>query len=233
MVLELIKGNQFSTSLLLRKLSVSLAAKLITGLFYLVKRMRKFITELEILFNLKSPRIGGLFFFNLVAPKDLNKSSRAEANIMINLFTPSFQKIKISWYNKMKISEMVKITSSKDMYSIFLQAWEEGFIDYKESFYIALLNRANRVLAIPKISEGGLSGTVADPKVIYQNALVANASSIILAHNHPSGNLIPSEADIRLTSKLRQAGEMLDLPVIDHLIISNETYYSFADEGSL
>jgi DNA repair protein RadC len=88
---------------------------------------------------------------------------------------------------------------------------------------------AEEVLGWAKISQGGLSGTVADPKVIYQIALKSNACSIILANNHPSGNLTPGEADIHLTRKLKEAGVLLDLPVLDHLIVSSEGYYSFAD----
>jgi len=98
---------------------------------------------------------------------------------------------------------------------------------------VLCLNRANRILGWAKVSQGGLTGTVADPKLIYQIALKSNASSIIIAFNHPSGNLNPSESDIQLTRKLKEAGLMLDLPVLDHLIISSEGYYSFADEGLL
>jgi len=83
------------------------------------------------------------------------------------------------------------------------------------------------------ISSGGVEGTVADPKVIFQVALKANASSIILAHNHPSGNIEPSEADIRLTRNLKQAGELLKISVLDHLILTSESYYSFADENMI
>ena len=96
-----------------------------------------------------------------------------------------------------------------------------------------MLNRANKVIREIQISEGGFSGTVADPKKIFKVALEHNASAIILCHNHPSGNIKPSDADIKLTRKLRSAGEMLDLPVIDHIILGEENYYSFADEGKL
>lgn len=98
---------------------------------------------------------------------------------------------------------------------------------------ILCLNRANKVLGWAKVSQGGLSGIVADPKVIFQIALKSNGSSLILCHNHPSLNLQPSEADIHLTRKLKEAGLMLDLPVLDHLIVSSEGFYSFADEGLL
>jgi DNA repair protein RadC len=83
------------------------------------------------------------------------------------------------------------------------------------------------------VSEGGQAGTVADPKKIFKMALDQNAAYIILCHNHPSGNLRPSDADIRLTRKMKEAGQLLDLPVLDHLIIGDEKYYSFADEGQM
>ena len=96
-----------------------------------------------------------------------------------------------------------------------------------------LLNRANLVLGIVTVSSGGVAGTVADPKMIFGVALKANCSSVLLAHNHPSSNLTPSEADIRLTRKLKEAGKVLDLPVLDHLILTRDGFYSFADEGML
>ncbi len=123
-----------------------------------------------------------------------------------------------------------KINSSVDVFEYFSGILSDS--NY-ESFYILLLNRANKVIREIQISEGGLSGTVADPKKIFKVALEHNASAIILCHNHPSGNIKPSDADIKLTHKLKNAGEMLDLPVIDHIILGEENYYSFADEGKL
>jgi len=126
--------------------------------------------------------------------------------------------------------EKKKITSSHDVFEYFSGIL--GDSNY-EAFYILLLNRANKVIREIMISEGGFSGTVADPKKIFKIALENNASGVILCHNHPSGNIQPSDADIKLTKKLRSAGEMLDLPVIDHIIIGEENYYSFADENTL
>src|SRR5690606_1039682 len=96
-----------------------------------------------------------------------------------------------------------------------------------------LLNRANKVLGIVPISKGGTSATIADPKLIFVSAIKSNASAIILAHNHPSGNLQPSTADISLTKKIMEGGKLLDVPVIDHIIVTGHGYYSFADEGAL
>lgn len=107
-----------------------------------------------------------------------------------------------------------------------------NFVDLlHEEFWLVLLNRANQVQSQHRISVGGLSGTVADPKVIFKIALQQSASNIILAHNHPSGQLIPSEEDIKITQKVVEAGRYLEILVIDHLIITDNGYLSFADEG--
>lgn len=100
-----------------------------------------------------------------------------------------------------------------------------------EAFWILLLNRANRVIKKHQISQGGVTGTVADPKIIFKIAVEELASGIILAHNHPSGNLTASQADINLTKKLKESGKLLDIQVLDHLIIAGKKYFSFADEG--
>lgn len=148
----------------------------------------------------------------------------------ITLFTSNLAEIEIHYRNKVRISDMQKVAGSRDVYDVLNRIWSPK-IDHVEEFLILCLNRANRVLGWAKVSQGGLSGTVADPKVIFQIALKSNACSIIIAHNHPSGNLTPSEADIHLTRMLKEAGTLLDLPVLDHLIISSEGFYSFADEG--
>ena len=150
-----------------------------------------------------------------------------------------FQEITISYKlgntikskSQVKSSDSVRITCAKDAAEILRHNWLG--IEHRESFYILLLNRANKVLGISLVSMGGLSGTAADPKIIYQTALKANASGIILAHNHPSGNLQPSSADIQLTSKLKQAGQWLDLPILDHIIMSEDSFLSFAEDGLL
>lgn len=126
--------------------------------------------------------------------------------------------------------EKVKITTSKDVYEHFHGAI--GDLAYEE-FWILLLDRANKVIGRYKISQGGVSGTVADPKIIFKHAVEQLASSIVLCHNHPSGNLKPSEADIKLTKKLKEAGKHLDIPILDHIIVTEAGYYSFADENLL
>jgi DNA repair protein RadC len=150
----------------------------------------------------------------------------------VTLFTSNLAEIEIFYRNKVRLSDMEKVAGSRDVFDVLQRVWSDR-IDHVEEFMVLCLNRANRVLGWAKISQGGLSGTVADPKLIFQVALKSNACSLILAHNHPSGNLQPSEADIHLTRKLKDAGLMLDLPILDHLIVSSEGYYSFADEGLL
>ncbi|CAN5218227.1 JAB domain-containing protein [soil metagenome] len=141
--------------------------------------------------------------------------------------------IQLSYYPKFKVSSRPTISSSRDAYNILKENWNTGKIDFVEQFKVLLLNCANRVLGIFEASSGGVSGTVADPKTIFAAALKSNASSIILSHNHPSGNLKPSEADLKLTRKLKEAGNFLEIPVLDHIIITSESYLSMADEGLL
>ena len=139
--------------------------------------------------------------------------------------------IKMIYRNRIKAADRPQITSSQDAYMILFSNWSEqiGFI---EEFYILLLDRANRVMARYLVSQGGLAGTVVDAKVIFAAAIKGRASSVILSHNHPSGSLRPSQADIDLTAKLREAGKILEILILDHLILSPEGgYYSFADEG--
>ena len=123
-----------------------------------------------------------------------------------------------------------KITHSREAFEIFKSLM--GDLPYEE-FWILLLNRSNRVLRKIRISEGGVSGTVVDPKKVFKTCLDNQACSIILGHNHPSGNIQPSEADCKLTKKLRDCGLMLDVDVLDHIIIGDDRYYSFADDGKM
>lgn len=128
------------------------------------------------------------------------------------------------------IREKPKITSSLDAYKLMAAL----LMDLPhEEFWILLLNRANRVLSREQISQGGVTGTVADAKIIFRKALEGKATSIILFHNHPSGNLRPSQADIDLTRKLTEAGKNLEITVLDHIIVAERGYYSFADEGKV
>lgn len=126
--------------------------------------------------------------------------------------------------------EKPRITCSRDVFELL----RPSLMDVPhEEFWVLLLNRANRVIKILQVSQGGVSGTVADPRIIFKSALEELASGIILAHNHPSGNLMASQADRDLTRKIKDGARLLDVQVLDHLIVANQKYYSFADEGLL
>jgi DNA repair protein RadC len=140
--------------------------------------------------------------------------------------------VKMTYKTQVKASERAKINSSQKAYELFKPFFDED-MEYKELFYAMYLNRANKVIGVARISEGGCSGTVADGKIIFQGALLANAQAIIIAHNHPSGALQPSEADLKLTKKMVQFGEYIDLTILDHVILTDEGYYSFADNGRI
>lgn len=146
-------------------------------------------------------------------------------------FLNILEEVKLLYKPTVPTSKRYQITSAKEVYDLIRSSWE-GLSHY-ESFKVLFLNRANRVLGIKTISQGGLSATVADPRLIFQAALLMNASAIILLHNHPSGNLNPSEADRILTKKHGEAGKFLEIPVLDHIILTEEGYYSFAEEGNL
>lgn len=128
-----------------------------------------------------------------------------------------------------EVKEKENITGSKDVYEYF-----HHLADLRnEEFWVMYLNRANKIISADKISQGGITGTVADTRLIFKTALDHFACSIILCHNHPSGSLSPSEEDKSLTKKVKQAGQLLDINTLDHLIISDSGYFSFADEGLL
>ena len=149
----------------------------------------------------------------------------------MNLFDQRISEIKISYSHTVRPSERLKVTCSRDAYNYVLPIWKD--IEYRESFAVLLLNRGMKVLGLSWISLGGISGTVVDAKIIFQAALKANASSIILVHNHPSGTMQASDADLKITRKIKNGATFLDITVADHIIISSESYLSLADEGML
>jgi DNA repair protein RadC len=138
----------------------------------------------------------------------------------------------VSMTGKGIIADKKQVITSRDCAELLRQAYGSN-IDYKEYFFVMVLNRACKVNGIFKVSEGGLTGTVADPKIILELALMTRATSLILSHNHPSGSTKPSRADEDLTRKITQAASFFDIKVLDHIILSTEGYYSFADEGML
>jgi DNA repair protein RadC len=148
--------------------------------------------------------------------------------------TTSISEVKLIYRTKIKASERLKIKCSKDAFDIIMETWDKDSIEHTEEFKILLMNRSNSVLGIFPVSKGGLSGTVTDVRLIYQAAIKANASGILLVHNHPSGNLNPSESDSKITKKIQDAGNLMDIQLLDHLIITPEgEYFSFADSGIL
>lgn len=141
--------------------------------------------------------------------------------------------IELIYKTKVKASERPQIKSSRSAYEILLSAWDPNKIEFIEQFKILLLNNNSRVLGFYELSSGGITGTVVDLRLIFAAALKANATSLIMAHNHPSGKLIASEADHSITQKVKAAGRLLDITVLDHLIVTPDNYYSFADDGTL
>jgi len=137
--------------------------------------------------------------------------------------------VQISYSTKVPASERLQVKCSSDSAKALRTFYPP--MEHREYFYLMLLNRANKVLGYYQVSSGGVTGTVVDPKLVFQAALKANACALILAHNHPSGQLTPSQADIDLTKKLKTAGGFLDIQVLDHVIITEDSYFSFADDG--
>jgi DNA repair protein RadC len=129
-----------------------------------------------------------------------------------------------------EFKQVSKVRSSREVYERFL----EYMSNLKhEEFWLMCLSRSQQVLSMNKIGEGGLTATVADPKKVFRIALENNAACIIVAHNHPSGNLQPSQEDNKLTNRLRENGNLMDCPLLDHLVVTDNGYYSYADEGAL
>lgn len=154
-------------------------------------------------------------------------------NVMNQQVWNQIAEVELIYKSKVKASDRPKVATSKDAADLLQHTWDENKIDFVEQFKVLFLNRANKVLGIFDVSTGGVTGTVADPRVIFAAALKANATALIISHNHPSGNLKPSKSDEELTLKIKEAGKFLDISLLDHIIITSEGYYSFADEGLL
>lgn len=172
-----------------------------------------------------------------LAQNDLNQLARFNVNEIVKIKGLGTAKAitiisAIELGSRRKHYEAIKkkINSSKQAFEIL----EPIISDNKyEEFWVLLLNRANYLISCRQISEGGISGTVVDLRKIFKIAIEENACSLILAHNHPSGNIQPSDADKNITKKIKESGLIVDIPIVDHLIIANNKYYSFADEGIL
>jgi len=141
------------------------------------------------------------------------------------------REIKVSYSNSG--GKRITVNSSETVFEVALAHWDKNIIEYQEEVKLMLLNRANVVLGIYDLSKGGVSSCSVDLKIILSIALKSNSSSIVLLHNHPSGKLEPSESDKTLTKKLKEACEIVDLVLLDHLIITKDSFYSFNDNNIL
>jgi DNA repair protein RadC len=140
--------------------------------------------------------------------------------------------IKVAYHPARRMSESPKIVCSTDALRYLLEAFDSNTIALQEQFVVMYLNRANKIIGVYRASQGGITGTVADPRIILGIALKTTAVSLIMAHNHPSGSLKPSGADEDLTRRLKEGAKLMDIKLLDHLIVEPQgSYYSFADEG--
>ncbi|APA92231.1 RadC family protein [Myroides sp. ZB35] len=141
--------------------------------------------------------------------------------------------VELIYKSKVKASQRPQITSSYSAYQVALKAWDSNKIELLEQFKVLMLSNNNKVLGVLEASTGGITGTIVDLRIIFSALLKANATAFIIVHNHPSGKLAPSNADRQITRKIKEASKILDITLLDHLIITAESYYSFADEGIL
>lgn len=139
--------------------------------------------------------------------------------------------IELSYTNSVKLSERPVIVNSDTAYRLLYQSWDKKKIELQEQVKVLLLNQSNNVLGVYELSTGGITSTIIDPRLVFAAAIKANATGIILAHNHPSGNLKASKTDELLTKKIQEAGRMLDINLLDHLIVTREGYFSYLDHG--
>ena len=142
--------------------------------------------------------------------------------------------VELRYRTEVKPGDRAQIKSSRDAYDLFFDSWNKNTIEFIEEFKVMLLNRANRVLGIATISQGSTTGSIVDIKVLLQYAIKVNASSIIVAHNHPSGTSEPSDSDRKITRRINDAGNLVDIKLLDHIIVLPiEGFLSFADEAFL
>ena len=130
-----------------------------------------------------------------------------------------------------KVKPVIK--SGNDAFKLLIDNWDENLIELQEEFKVILLNNANKVLGILPLSKGGITSCLVDVRLLFSVVLKANATAIIISHNHPSGKLTPSSSDYEITRKIKSAGKILDIILIDHIIITRVGYYSFVEEGDL
>lgn len=141
--------------------------------------------------------------------------------------------LSLKYSEDVKQSEMHHLQTSLDVAEILRKCYNQDTFFMQEQFIVLMLNQSNKLIGFYPLSRGGLTSTVVDVRLIFSTAINSFATSIIISHNHPSGNRNPSKHDIVLTKKIKEAGELLDIKLLDHLILTNESYFSFADEGEL
>lgn len=144
----------------------------------------------------------------------------------------NFAEVTLQYGSKIKSSDKFAVAKSCDAVEYLRKVWTDS-LEHYESFYVLLLNRSNKINGHFLLSKGGIAGTVADIRIVMQAAILSNSSGIILAHNHPSGALLPSNEDKILTNKMIEAARILDISVLDHVILSADSYFSFSDSGFL
>jgi DNA repair protein RadC len=154
-------------------------------------------------------------------------------SVTINQEIFQIAEVELIYKSRVRPADRPQIITSKGAYEILIQTWDDNRIDLLEQYKVILLNRKGRVLGIYEVSTGGLHGTIVDTRLIFAAALKAGACSMILAHNHPSRELTPSDPDKEHTQKVLQGGKFLDIKVLDHLIVCRDGYFSFADQGLL
>ena len=139
--------------------------------------------------------------------------------------------VQITYSSKTKSTDRIKIIHSSEAVKVFRSFWQN--LEHVECAHLLLLNRQNQIIGRYFLAKGGMTAAIIDTRVIFQVALKSNATSIMMAHNHPSGNLEPSDADRKITKQIKEAGKFMDIPLLDHIILTEESYLSFADEGML
>ena len=147
--------------------------------------------------------------------------------------SPSLAEVKLSYKSKVPAETLPEVTSPEQAAGVLYQLWDDDYIEFKEQFVVLLLNNAKRCIGWSRISTGGTTATIVDPGTVFQVALLGNAVSVIVAHNHPSGNLQPSGSDRKLTERIKKSGELLGITLEDHIIITADGYMSFRSKGIL
>jgi len=143
--------------------------------------------------------------------------------------------IQLVYKTKVSMNSLPQITGPWDAHKLFFAQWNKGTISLREEFKVMLINNANKVLGIIDLFAGGTNATIADIKLVLASAIISNATSMVIAHNHPSGNAAPSEADKNLTKKIQEAARLLEIRLLDHIIITDDSsnFYSFEQAGQL